>query len=316
MDVDGLAYVSIGTADLERSLSLYRDALGYELLTDEPAHGPAAEAFHGLPAGGAARRVLLAAPGVRHGMVQLVDTGAAGAAAGPVQQGLADVDHGHIKTLDVFVEDYDAAAARLLAHGFHWHTEPRVYPAGDISATEGHIAAPDDVLLAILQIHGAPRSLFANATGTFSEVGASSHIVADLEAHVRFFGEGCGFTVHYDAELTGPGVDSLVGLPEGTGLHMTIMAPAGYTTGKVGLVRYGPTAGGRSFAARSWPPHTGLTAHGFLVRDLDAACARLAALGGELRVAPAALPFAPWGTVRAAALATPEGLRVELVEAL
>lgn len=316
MDVDGLAYVSIGTADLERSLALYRDVMELEVLADEPAAGSAVEAFYGLPPGARVRRVLLGVPGVPYGMVQLVDAGAAGAAAGRVQEGLRDVDHGHIKTLDVFVEDYDAAAARIAAHGFGWHTEPRTYPAGDISATEGHVHAPDDVLLAILQIHGAPRSLFARGEGLFSEVGASSHIVADLEAHVRFFGEGLGYTVHYDAELTGPGVDSLVGLPEGTGLHMTIMAPQGYTTGKVGLVRYGATADGRSLAAQSWPPHLGLAAHGFLVRDLDAVCARLGALGGEVRVAPAQLPFAPWGNPRAAAVATPEGLRVELVEAL
>ena len=69
--------------------------------------------------------------------------------------------------------------------------------------------------------------MFARADGLFSEVGASSQIVGDLVAHTRFFGEGFGFTVHYDAELAGPGVDSLVGLPAGTGLHMTIMAPEG-----------------------------------------------------------------------------------------
>jgi catechol 2,3-dioxygenase-like lactoylglutathione lyase family enzyme len=314
MDVDGLAYTAIGTSDLERSLCLYRDALGMTVLADGSASGAAVEGLYGLPPGAAVRRVLLGQQDVRYGMVQLLDFGAA--SVGRVQDGGTVVDHGHVKTLDVFVEDHAAAAARLLAHGFHWHAEPRTYPAGDISATEGHIDAPDDVLLAILQIHGAPRAVFARATGMFSEVGASSQVVADLEASVRFFGEGCGFTVHYDAELTGPGVDSLVGLPDGTGLHMTIMAPDGHTTGKVGLIRYGPSAGGRSLAAQSWPPRCGLVAHAFLVRDVDAVCARLVGLGGDVRVAPEPVEFAPWGTPRVAAVATPEGLRVELVEAL
>ena len=314
MDVDGLSSIVIGTSDLELSLRLYRDALGMSVIADDTARGDAVERFYDLPPGAAVRRVLLAQQDVRYGMVQLLDVGAA--ATGRVQEGATAVDHGHIKTLDVFVEDYEAASRRLLDHGFHWHTEPRTYPGGDISATEGHIQAPDDVLLAILQIHGAPRSLFARATGLFSEVGASSHIVGDLAANVRFFGEGFGYSVHYDAELTGPGVDSLVGIPEGTGLHMTIMAPEGYTTGKVGIVRYGPTAAGRSLAAQSWPPRHGMVAHAFLVRDLDAVCERLARLGGQVRVAPAPLALPPWGAPRVAAVATPEGLRVELIEAL
>ena len=313
MQVDGLAYIAIGTSDLELSLRLYRDALGMTVHGDETVAGPAAERFYGLPPGGSVRQVMLGQQDVRYGMLQLLDFGAA--TAGRVQDGATAVDHGHIKTLDVFVDDYAAASERLLGAGFHWETEPRTYPAGDASATEGHIHAPDDVLLAIIQIHGVPRAAFARADGLFSEVGASSQIVADLAAHTRFFGEGCGFTVHYDEELTGPGVDSLVGLPEGTGLHMTIMAPEGYNTGKVGLIRYGAGAAGRSLAGQSWPPRHGLLAHGFVVRDLAAVCARLAVLGGEVRVAPAAVALAPWGAPRAAAVATPEGLRLELVEA-
>jgi catechol 2,3-dioxygenase-like lactoylglutathione lyase family enzyme len=286
-------------------------------LGDDVAEGPEAEAFYGLPSGGSVRRVMLAQQGVRQGMLQLLDFGAA--ARGRVQEGCGPTDHGYVKTLDVFVEDY-ATASRLLGDaGFHWHTEPRTYPAGDISATEGHIDAPDDVLLAILEIHGAPRSLFAQADALFSEVGASSQLVGDLDAHTRLFGEGFGFTVHYDAELTGPGVDSLVGLPEGTGLHMTIMGPEGATTGKVGLVRYGAGGGaaapGRSLAGQSWPPAHGMLAHGFAVRDLDATCARLAALGAQVRVAPVPVGIAPWTGARAAAVATPEGIRLELVEA-
>ncbi len=313
MQVDGLAYIAIGSGDMELSLRLYRDALGMTVHGDETVSGAAVERYYGLPPGGSVRQVMLGQQDVRYGMLQLLDFGAA--ATGRVLDSATAVDHGHIKTLDVFVDDYAVASERLLAAGFQWETEPRTYPAGDISATEGHIHAPDDVLLAIIQIHGAPRAVFARADGLFSEVGASSQIVGDLAAHTRFFGEGCGFTVHYDAELTGPGVDSLVGLPEGTGLHMTIMAPEGYTTGKVGLIEYGATAAGRSLAGQSWPPRLGMLAHGFVVRELDAVCARLAGLGGEVRVAPAPVTLAPWGQPRASAVATPEGLRLELVEA-
>ena len=100
MDVDGLSSIVIGTSDLELSLRLYRDALGMSVIADDTARGDAVERFYDLPPGAGVQRVLLAQQDVRYGMVQLLDVGAA--ATGRVQEGATAVDHGHIKTLDVF----------------------------------------------------------------------------------------------------------------------------------------------------------------------------------------------------------------------
>src|SRR5262249_15630513 len=159
------------------------------------------------------RQVTVAHGPGRYGMVQLLDFG--GAAVGHTLDGAGVEDYGASRTLDFFVSDHPEAERRLQEAGLDWYTGLRSYGDDDLTSTEGLMHGPDGIHMALLKIDGVPRTTFVQGTGLFSEIGASSQIVRDLEPAVRFYEEGFGYTTHLDHELGGPEIDTLVGLPAG-----------------------------------------------------------------------------------------------------
>jgi catechol 2,3-dioxygenase-like lactoylglutathione lyase family enzyme len=286
--------------------------MGGRVVADETVDGDPAARFYGVPAGTPVRQVTVSHGPARYGMVQLLDFGAA--ALGHTLDGVGVQDYGASRTLDFFVAEHAEAERRLREVGLDWFTPLRTYGDEAMRSTEGLMHGPDRIHMALLKIDGPPRSTFVQGTELFSEIGASSQIIRDLEPAVRFYTEGLGFVIHLDDELGGPEIDTLVGLPAGAGLHLTIVAPEGLNTGKVALVRYGGE-GGRSFSAQARPPRIGILAHGFRVDDLDELLPRLERLGGRVEVPPGEVTIGPWGRVRAAAVGAPTGTRIELFEA-
>lgn len=130
-------------------------------------------------------------------------------------------------------------------------------------------------------------------------------VVSDLDAALRFWCHGLGFTEDRRSEESGPVIDGVLGLDAVDVTTVKLVAPGG---GMVELLRF------RSHPdVAEWqgtPCSTGLTHIALTVADIDQVCRRLADLGAEVRPVVAS----PDGRVRLTYCRGPEGLLVELVE--
>lgn len=322
--VQGLAAVTVFTADLAMARRLYEDQLGFRpvvawSLPGDKASGDALAALWGLPSPLVAAGVWVQQRGARAGAIHLVALQPS--PSGRLTDGARPYDHGYIKNLDVFTDDLEGMYARLASSGAAFLGPPVTYalPWGHGSeAVEAHLVTDDGVKVSLARLRRAPRRAFGEADPDTpcTEVAAATQIVADHDRAVRFYADvfGCvpaAATVIDDARLV-----AMLGLPAATRLRLSFIGPPRAVAGKVGLIAYeGPGVGD----ARSLAPRTRAGARGawslvFETDDVDGAVAR-AALHGALPVMPPADTTLPHlGDVRAASLRTPDGVLIELVD--
>jgi catechol 2,3-dioxygenase-like lactoylglutathione lyase family enzyme len=132
--------------------------------------------------------------------------------------------------------------------------------------------------------------------------------VADLERSLHFYREGLGFREVSALELTGEPSATLLGLP-GVSLRARYLERDG---ARIELLHY-PSPGALGDGRPRPMNARGLTHLSFRVEGLDAALARLAALGGT--VLAASRIGSERAGVQAAFVCDPDGTRIELVEA-
>ena len=132
----------------------------------------------------------------------------------------------------------------------------------------------------------------------FNHVG---HCVRDLEVSRRFYEELLGFTWKRDLEVPDAPASKLLRIPEPVGMTAVYLERDGFTLELLHFERDGN-------APRRERPFTepGLTHLSFSVDDLDATCARVEELGGEVLT-----DTNVWG--KAVMLRDPDGQLVELL---
>jgi catechol 2,3-dioxygenase-like lactoylglutathione lyase family enzyme len=131
--------------------------------------------------------------------------------------------------------------------------------------------------------------------------------VADLERSLRFYCEGLGFREAGALDLAGEPSATLLELP-GVELRARFLERDGV---RLELLQF-PAPGARGDGTPRAMNERGLTHLSFRVADLDAAVARLEALGG--RALAHTRVENPKLRVRAQFLADPDGARLELLE--
>jgi glyoxylase I family protein len=146
-------------------------------------------------------------------------------------------------------------------------------------------------------------------TGPIARVHHSALVVRDVEASLRFWRDGIGFTVLMDMHFDGDW-PALFGAPSGRLRSVFLGDPERADAGIVELVQFD----GAPPAAAPAPPGT---APGFFLLscyvDVDEVLARLGALGlgGEPRRISVPAPGGP--AVAMATVVDPDGVRVELI---
>jgi glyoxylase I family protein len=131
--------------------------------------------------------------------------------------------------------------------------------------------------------------------------------VSDLERALAFYRDGLGFAEVSRLRFADPGTQKLLGLPGAT-LEAVYLRRDGVT---LELLHF-PRPGTHLAAGPRAMNQVGLTHLSFLVEDLDAALAKLGALGGA---ALAATRIGRQGAGPKAIFVTdPDGTRIELVE--
>ncbi|GII86143.1 hypothetical protein Ssi03_41330 [Sphaerisporangium siamense] len=310
--VEGVTAAVVGVAAFEPHLELFCGALGYEVAAAGVVAAADAARLWGEGLGDVETRLLTAA-GADTGRLHLLKVPAPAAGAEhphTLDLGLAGVD--------LYTRDIHASHARTAGLGHRWSGGPSTYevPLGErsVRVTEGFCLGPDGLDIVFVQ-PGNARGTAAWAVDPgrpHTELTSVVAHVPDLDAELRFW-DGLGLSAWYDVTFSSPGLEELAGLPPGTEVRLALVAGAGGGTTRIELVTVpGPARGVDRRAAQRPGRALGHTAWSVRTGDLDAALSRAGHAGGRVVRPPFEAVTPLHGAARLAAVATPNGIHVEL----
>lgn len=303
--------VTVGVADLDRSIAFYADALGFEEISRTRVDHEALSQAWRIPAGIAGRFAIMGIPGIESGMLRLVEWAPPGdhvwASPARLQDLGAYAVNFRVKEINAAWDLLGRSGAREKSKPTYWEVEQ------NIAAWDSQCYDPDGTLLDVFQVVGEiERTLGPFAKGRdASEVQTLAIHCADARRSEKFY-VGLGFEPLYDRVIEH--LWTFLGLPQGTKLHnINLIMPGERPNGRIELAQYiGLPA--RSLKARSAPPGRGPLMMSIRVTNLDPASDRLKSLGAR-PIGTARYDSPPFGSVAAATFFGPSDEVIEIFEA-
>ncbi len=312
----------ISTADLQQSLSFYRDVIGMEVVSDSNLQGGGFEHHWGLPSGASAHSVLLQASRTDVGQVLLLQFSPASGKS-IKEEGVRS--HYGLFNLNLYVDDVHRVAADLKSKGFDLWSEPT---DADFDNKEGLTVEalfddPDGVAINLIKLVGGDENSFIGrvrmevektekTTTGFTPVATSAHIVRDGEAAIAFYRDVLGMSVAMDLEMSSPDSNIMLGRPkDGTTRSAFLEGPHMY--GKI-VVSHPKNYELPASIPGAIAPNTGYLAQSFIVSDLEAAHAKTLEQGGAMFSSATKLEIPGLGHQQASIIECPSsGALIELI---
>lgn len=309
---NGFAEALAIVADVQRSAARLAAATGF-VRRHAGAVPSAAMALLGLPEGRSGQEILLAHPDADRGAVRLVQLD--GPPAPRLRDGAQAWDSGGIFDVNLrALPDIEALHAAFSAHGFFARAPITDWDFGPLAVREVVEDDADGLCVALMERVRPPLSGYEGISGPASWVFNSTQIVADFDAARDFYTRVLGWQAvqETDGMAAQHGGANCMGLPLGLAatipMRIGIYQAAGRMEGSVEIIAFGCAA--LDFSHRA-PPMRGWASLRLPVSSLDAVLARVS---GMKVFGPMALDWHPHGAVRAAAVVTPWGARLEFVE--
>lgn len=302
--------VTVGVADLDRSIAFYFDAFGYEEISRTRVdHEALSEAWR-IPAGIAGRFAVMGIPGVESGMLRLVEWTPAGehvwAPPARFQDLGAYAVNFRVKEINAAWDLLGRAGAREKSKPTYWEVEQH------IAAWDSQCYDPDGTLLDVFQVVGEiERTLGPFPHGhDVSEIQTLAIHCLDARRSEAFY-VGLGFEPLYDRVIDH--VWAFFGLPKDTKVHnINLLMPGGRPAGRVELAQYIGLPG-RTLKSRTAPPARGPMMMSLRVDNLDLATARMKNLNAKV-VGGAYYDSPPFGMVSATTFLGPDDEVIEVFE--
>jgi catechol 2,3-dioxygenase-like lactoylglutathione lyase family enzyme len=303
--------VTLGVADLDRSIAFYADAFGFvEVSRTRVDHEALAEAWR-IPAGIAGRYAVMGIPGLLSGMLRLVEWAPPGDQVWAKPARLQDLGP---YAVNFRVKDIQAAWNLLGQSGAREKSKPTYWEVDrNIAAWDSQCYDPEGTLLDVFQVVGdIERILGPFVPGhEASEVQTLALHCADARRSQAFY-QGLGFQPLYDRVIEH--LSTFFGLPPGTSVHnINLIMPGPRPNGRVELAQYIGVPG-RSLKARTAPPARGPLMMSLQAENMDAAAIRLKNLGAR-PIAKTRYHSPPFGEVLAATWFGPSDEVIEVFEA-
>ena len=299
------AHVTVGTADLDAALALWRDVFGLEVVAERDGADAALSALWGLPADGIARQALLRTPGIEVGGMHFVEFSAPGV---PVRDGARVFDR-LPKNLDVYTTDLPAKYEDLKARGIPFRAQWTEMASPDGSMfREVQMPGPDATNIAVLEILDSDYRY--GPTG-FAAIGPLIIVVDDADIEALFFDKALGLESVMQDLLSGPEVEKMVGLPPGAGLDFRVLGEPDDPMGRIEIVEYQQTEGTDRYQLAK-PPNTGTLHVTWQVADLAPLRANLETWG--VPVTEHGPVDAIFGSGPMISFYSPAGFRIEVQE--
>ncbi len=299
------AHVTVGVADLDESLALWRDIFGLEIIAERRGADTALAALWDLPADGIARQALLRTPGISLGGIHFIEFTNPGA---PVREG-AEVFDRVPKNLDLYTSDLPARYEALKARGMQFRAPWVEMPSADGSRfREVQMPGPDATNIVLLEIIG---SEFQYSPTGFAGIGPLIIVVDDADFEALFFTRVLGLESIMQDMLSGPEIEQMVGLPAGAGIDFRVFGDNNDPMGRIEVIEYQQT-GGQDRYALAKPPATGTLHVTWQVADLEPLRANLETYGVE--VTEHGRLDAIFGSGPMISFYSPGGFRIEVQE--
>ena len=255
------AHVTVGTADLDLALGLWRDIFGLEVVAEREGADEALSMLWGLPTDGIARQALLRTPGIAVGGMHFVEFSEPGVA---VRDG-AEVFDRLPKNLDVYTTDLPAKYEDLKNRGIEFRASWTEMASPDGSMfREVQMPGPDATNIAVLEIIGSD---YRYGPSGYAAIGPLIIVVEDAEIETLFFDKALGLDSVMRDLLAGPAVEKMVGLPPGAGLDFRVLGDPDDPMGRIEVIEYQQTEGTDRYALAR-PPNTGTLHVTWQVDDL------------------------------------------------
>lgn len=298
------SFTTVGVADLDEALSLWRDDFGFEIVARRDGPDEALARRWNISATDVARQALVRTPGVDAGMLHLVEFENPDP---PVREGALAYDLCP-KNLDVYTDDLPRLMDALRERGRQFSNADysEVTAPGGLTFREIHMPSHDRINVVLLQILG--QSLPFSSAG-FSGVGMLITIVPDATAEKAFYEKIIGLDLLSDNVLKGPEIEKMIGLPAGAALDVSIWGNADNHFGRIEIIEYQGVRGNDLYP-RAKPKSLGILRVAYRTDNLERVKAELAAQGIVFDT------FAPANTLMAdgpaIAFASPAGMTIEV----
>ena len=268
-------FASVGVADLDAALALWRDQFGFEVIHERQGSDPGLEKLWGLPAGAIARQALVSGTLRSHGRLILVEFTDA---LPPVRED-AELYDSLPKNLDVYSNALSDHMRQMQEAGHVFrHPTPQQFEASGVTIEEAQLPAHDETNIVIMQrsdiTEGFNRSDFAG-------LGLIVYAAEDVEREETFLADVLGVETLHAVELGGPELEAMTGLAPGTRWHIRIVGDPGSDFGQIEVIDYRGVEGKNRFE-RARPGATGLFEVTYESVDLDAVERRLQGAGHDV----------------------------------
>ncbi|MDJ0928644.1 MAG: VOC family protein [Gammaproteobacteria bacterium] len=299
------AHVTVGVANLDEVLGLWRDVFGLEVVATRDGPDASLGGLWNLAPDRIARQALLRTPGLDTGAVHFIEFRDPDP---PVRAG-AEVFDRVPKNLDIYTADLPAKYDDLLARGFEFRSHWAEMPGpGGITFREVQMPGHDDTNIVLLELVGQEYPF--SPTG-YAGIGPLITVVADADTENRFYTQVLGLEELMQFALAGPETEKMIGLPPGAALVFHVLGAESDPMGRIELVEYQRTQGTDRYALAK-PPATGTLHVTWQVDDLAGLRTRLARHGvavtehGDIDAIFGAGPLISFNS--------PGGLRIEVQE--
>jgi catechol 2,3-dioxygenase-like lactoylglutathione lyase family enzyme len=296
-------HVTVGTADLDAALALWRDRFALEVVATRDGPDPALAGLWDIAADDIARQALLRTPGLQTGALHLVEFTRPGA---PVREGAAVFDHVP-KNLDVYARNLPARYEELRAAGLEFRAPWVEMPApGGLSFREVQLPGHDATNIVLLEILDTD---YRHSPAGYAGIGPLIIVVADAETETAFYRDVLGLETIMEDLLAGPEIERMVGLPEGAGIDFRVLGAESDPMGRIETIEYQRT-GGADLFPRARPPATGTLHVGWQVASLAPLRRQLDTRGIDYEAFDAV--DAIYGRGPVIVFHTPAGFRIEV----
>ncbi len=299
------SHVTVGTADLDGALAVWRDHFALAVVATRNGPDPALAKLWDVDAGDISRQALVRTPGLQTGALHLVEFTTPGA---PVRDG-AQVFDRVPKNLDVYARDLPARYEELRAAGLEFRAPWVEMPApGGLTFREVQMPGHDATNIVLMEILDTN---YRHSPAGYAGVGPLIIVVGDAETEVAFYQDVLGLEMIMQDLLAGPEIERMVGLPAGAGIDFRVLGAEADPMGRIEVIEYQRT-GGADLFQRARAPATGALHAGWQVESLDPLRRQLDARGIDYEAVDALDTI--YGSGPVIAFRTPAGCRIEVQE--
>lgn len=303
---EGIAFVSIAVADMQAVRDLWVRQFGLSVLGERTGADPEQAALWNIAADDIKHQLLLGTPGAVTGRLHFVELRNPGP---PIRTNAKPFDL-CAKNVDVNCSDLPDKVAALKAAGYTFRSEPIEYELHDVHAREVQMPAHDGLNIAYIDVLSEGYETPYTDQG-YASLTSFVVIVADIEAEVNFYRNVIGFDEVMYHRLSGPDIETAIGLPSGAALQMHLLGREHNMFGRMEVIHYEGLNGTNLFE-RAIAPATGVLNCGIVTDSLEPVVERARQAG--IALPPPRRRNLLCGTGRYVTLHSPAGLNIQLIE--